>query len=65
MEMRFDADEMRLAMILQEMKNEYIRLKNCRVEYLLTNGMIIDFMYKEENFVHLSGLHKLEDIQLI
>ena len=45
--------------------NEYIRLKNCRVEYLLTNGMIIDFTYKEENFVHLLGLHKLEDIQLI
>ena len=45
--------------------NDYIRLKNCRVEYLLTNGMIIDFTYKEENFVHLLGLHKLEDIQLI
>ena len=45
--------------------NEYIRLKNCKAEYLLTNGMVIDFTYKEENFIHLLGLHKLEDIQLI
>ena len=45
--------------------NDYIRLKNCRVEYLLSNGMIIDFTYKEENFIHLLGLHKLTDIQLI
>ncbi|MFW5668935.1 MAG: PBECR4 domain-containing protein, partial [Acetivibrio ethanolgignens] len=45
--------------------NDYIRLKNCRVEYVLSNGAIIDFTYKEENFVHLLGLHKLADIQLI
>lgn len=45
--------------------NDYIRLKNCRAEYLLSNGMIIDFTYKEENFIHLLGLHKLTDIQLI
>ena len=45
--------------------NDYIRLKNCRAEYLLSNGMIINFTYKEENFIHLLGLHKLTDIQLI
>lgn len=45
--------------------NDYIRLKNCRAEYLLSNGIIIDFTYKEENFIHLLGLHKLIDIQLI
>ncbi|NLL80454.1 MAG: hypothetical protein GX234_11865 [Clostridiales bacterium] len=45
--------------------NDYIRLKNYRAEYLLSNGMIIDFTYKEENFIHLLGLHKLTDIQLI
>ena len=45
--------------------NDYIRLKNCRAEYLLANGMVIDFTYKEENFIHLLGLHKLTDIQLI
>ena len=45
--------------------NDYSRLKNCRAEYLLSNGMIIDFTYKEENFIHLLGLHKLTDIQLI
>ena len=32
--------------------NDYIRLKNCRAEYLLSNGIIIDFTYKEENFIH-------------
>lgn len=45
--------------------NDYIRLKNCRAEYLLSNGLIIEFTYKEENFIHLLGLHKLTDIQLI
>ena len=45
--------------------NDYMRLNNCRAEYLLGNGMIIDFVYKEENFIHLLGLHKLTDIQLI
>ena len=45
--------------------NDYIRLKNCKAEYQLSNGMIIKFTYKEENFIHLLGLHKLTDIQLI
>lgn len=45
--------------------NDYIRLKNCRAEYLLSNGTTIEVTYKEENFVHLLGLHKLVDIQLI
>lgn len=45
--------------------NEYIQLKNCKVEYLLDNGIHIEFTYKEENFIHLLGLHKLTDIQLI
>lgn len=51
--------------VLLQKYNDYIRLKNCRAEYLLSNGMIIDFTYKEENFIHLLGLHKLTDIQLI
>lgn len=45
--------------------NDYIRLKNCRAEYKLSNGFVIQFTYKEENFIHLLGLHKLADIQLI
>lgn len=45
--------------------NDYVRLKNCRVEYLLSNETVIDFTYKEENFIHMLGLHKLTDIQLI
>lgn len=45
--------------------NDYMRLKNCRAEYELVNGKIIEVTYKEENFAHLLGLHKLKDIQLI
>lgn len=45
--------------------NDYKRLKNCRAEYVLSNEMMIDFTYKEDNFVHLLGLHKLKDIQII
>ena len=45
--------------------NDFMRLNNCRAEYLLSNCQTIDFVYKEENFIHLLGLHKLIDIQLI
>ena len=44
---------------------DYMRLENCRVEYELANGVKLDVAYKEENFAHLLGLHKLKDIQLI
>lgn len=50
--------------LLQKYK-DYIRLKNCKAEYLLSNGVIIEVIYKEEFFIHLLGLHKLTDIQLI
>ena len=45
--------------------NDYMRLKNCRAEYILSNNSIIEVTYLEENFAHLLGLHKLKDIQLI
>ncbi len=45
--------------------NDYMKLKNCKAEYLLSNGIVIEVTYKEENFIHLLGLHKLVDIQLI
>lgn len=45
--------------------NDYMRLENCRAEYQLLNGSTIEVIYKEENFDHLLGLHKLKDIQLI
>lgn len=51
--------------LLLKKYKDYIRLKNCRAEYKLSNGMAIDFVYKEENFIHLIGLHKLKDVQLI
>ena len=45
--------------------NDYMRLENCRVEYELSNGENINVIYREDNFPHLLGLHKLKDIQLI
>lgn len=45
--------------------NDYMRLNNCSAVYTLSNGLSINFTYKEENFIHLLGLHKLIDIQLI
>lgn len=42
-----------------------MRLENCKAEYLLDNGERISVIYKEENFAHLIGLHKLKDLQLI
>lgn len=50
---------------LLEKYNDYMRLQNCRAEYLLENGKFISIIYKEENFAHLIGLHKLKDLQLI
>lgn len=50
---------------LLEKYNDYMRLKNCKAEYLLANGNKIFVTYKEENFAHLIGLHKLKDLQLI
>lgn len=51
--------------VLLQKYNDYMRLKNCKVEYLLDNGESISVAYKEENFAHLIGLHKLKDLQLI
>lgn len=45
--------------------NDYMRLNNCTVEYEFCDGNKISFTYKEDNFLHLLGLHKLTDIQLI
>lgn len=44
---------------------DYMRLINCKAEYELEDGTKIDVTYKEENFAHLLGLHKLKDIQLV
>ena len=45
--------------------NDYSRLNNCRVNYILSNDTVVEFKYKKQNFIHLIGLHKLTDIQLI
>ena len=51
--------------ILLEKYNDYMRLKNCRVEYTFSNQTQLTVHYREENFPHLLGLHKLKDLQLI
>lgn len=50
---------------LHKKYDEYMNLKNYKVEYELSNGDILNFNYKEEYFIHLLGLHKLKDILLI
>ncbi len=45
--------------------NDYMRLKDCKVVYDLSNNTHIEVIYAENNFAHLIGLHKLKDIQLI
>lgn len=42
-----------------------MRLNDCKAEYVLDNGESFSVTYKEENFAHLIGLHKLKDLQLI
>ncbi len=51
--------------LLLEKYNDYARLIGCRAVYELENGLIIEYIYRKDNFVHLIGLHKLEDILLI
>ena len=45
--------------------NDYMRLKGCTVEYTLQDGSKVTFAYDEKAFLHLLGLHKLSDLQLI
>ncbi len=51
--------------VLLEKYNDYLRLVGCKIEYELEDGTILTVEYKKENFPHLIGLHKLQDIQLI
>lgn len=50
---------------LLEKYDDYIRLVGCKVIYTLEDGTKIEFIYKRENFPHLLGLHKLQDLQLV
>lgn len=45
--------------------NDYMRIVGGRVEYTLADGSSLSATYREDNFPHLIGLHKLRDIQLI
>lgn len=45
--------------------NDYQKLVGCTLLYNLSNGQIIEVKFKEDNFLHLLGLHKLLDIGII
>lgn len=51
--------------LLLQKYNDYMRLVGCVARYELSDGTVIEVTYKEENFLHLLGLHKIVDIQLI
>lgn len=51
--------------LLLQKYNDYMRLVGCKVKYELIDGTVIEVVYREENFLHLLGLHKVVDIQLI
>ena len=51
--------------VLLEKYNDFLRLEKYTVEYYLSNGEYVKAIYRKENFLHLIGLHKLKDLQLI
>lgn len=51
--------------LLLEKYNDYARLIGCRAVCELENGLSIEYTYRKDNFVHLIGMHKLDDILLI
>ena len=44
---------------------DYMRLNGCTASYVLKNGISISVPFLEENFLHLLGMHKLVDIQIV
>lgn len=51
--------------LLLEKYNEYKTIVNYRVEYELDGQIVFDFRFKQSDFPHLIGLHKLVDIPVI
>lgn len=51
--------------LLLQKYNDYKRLVGCTAKYELVDGTIIEVTFHEENFLHLLGLHKIVDIQII
>ena len=50
---------------LLEKYQDYMRLSGCTAAYMLKNGEEIQVPFLESNFLHLIGIHKLTDIQII
>lgn len=50
---------------LLEKFNDYMKINNYILKYELENGAIVEFKFKQTDFPHLIGLHKLRDIPVI
>lgn len=50
---------------LLEKFNDYKSIVNYRMIYEFENGELLDFKFKQTDFPHLIGLHKLRDIPVI
>ena len=51
--------------LLLEKYQDYMRLSGCTAAYELRNGVVIKVPFLETNFLHLLGIHKLTDIQIV
>lgn len=51
--------------LLLEKYQDYTRLIGCTATYELKNGTVIQVPFLETNFLHLIGIHKLTDIQIV
>ena len=50
---------------LLEKYNDYLKLVGCKLVYTLDNKQVIEVCFKEDNFLHLLGIHKLVDISIV
>ena len=45
--------------------NDYQRLVGSKLSYNLSNGQLIEVVFRDDNFLHLLGIHKLLDISIV
>lgn len=53
---------------MNELLNKYIdyqRLVGNKLSYYLSNGQLVEVEFRDDNFLHLLGIHKLLDIRIV
>ena len=53
---------------MNELLNKFIdyqKLVGCKLSYNLSNGQKVEVEFREDNFLHLLGIHKLIDINIV